>query len=146
MEGSCVNIKFAPHSIVQILAGKKLVTRRTHNLAIVNILPDSWKLNGYGYDDRGVCIANFTHNITSRWEVCKSKYHQGQQFEVGGKTIEVTGIEVWKVQSITNTDVTLEGAANKEEFIKTWDSIYLVFQHGWERNPWCWRYRFKVVR
>jgi len=140
-----VIIKFTTHGVSQILAGKKLVTRRTHNLAIVNILPDSWKLNGYGYDDRGICVANFNHNVTNRWEVCKSKYHQGQRFYVDRVNIEIVAIDLGRVRDIDNTDIILEGAVNKEEFIKIWDSAYLVFQHGWERNPWCWRYRFKVV-
>jgi hypothetical protein len=141
-----VTLKFTAHSIEQVVAGKKLVTRRTHGMAIVNLTPDTWKLGGYGCDDRGICCASFIHKSTCRFEICKSQYHEGQMFEVGGKIIEITGINPDRVGEISDSDIALEGAKDKNEFIQIWDTIYLAFGHGWAKNPWCWRYQFRVVR
>lgn len=66
-------------------------------------------------------------------------------------TLEITGVRVERVQSITEEDafsegVTLYGTTRYENecrdaFRALWDSIY----HNWSDNPWVWVYDFKRI-
>lgn len=75
-------------------------------------------------------------------------------------TLEVTGVRVERVQSISEADAKAEGAQPVsgfssdgsdgpttyiDAFADLWDSINAARGYGWERNPWVWVVEFRRV-
>jgi hypothetical protein len=150
VERGCVKIKFTTHSLNQIDAGRKLVTRRTAGLVKVNLCPNAWilhtKLEQTGHDDLGRLVVQFEHREMHSRLVCKSQYKQGQTLETNRGKIIVEEIEIGRIHDVGLNEFLLEGAESLCEFIATWDAINGQFGYWYSRNPWCWRYRFEVVK
>jgi len=65
--------------------------------------------------------------------------------------LEITKIEVQRVQDITEKDALQEGAngkglfTSKYYFEQIWDIINEKRGYGWDTNPWVWVIEFEVV-
>jgi len=60
-------------------------------------------------------------------------------------TMEVTGVRVERVQSISEGDAKVEGVKSAAEFCALWDEINGKRGYGWDANPWVWVVEFKRV-
>jgi hypothetical protein len=66
-------------------------------------------------------------------------------------TLEVTGVRVERVRSITEEDALAEGVTWELDFTpqmnyaELWNSINAKRGYGWESNPWCWVVEFRRV-
>lgn len=72
-----------------------------------------------------------------------------------GYTLEVTGVDITRVQDMTNADARAEGAEElparmrrygnpRDWFAEFWEEWKGA--HAWRRNDWCWVIRFRVHR
>lgn len=62
--------------------------------------------------------------------------------------LKVKSCKAIRLQDMKGKDFKNEGAANKQEFIKRWNSIYQssrLYDVTWESNPWVWDVAFEVV-
>jgi len=67
-------------------------------------------------------------------------------------TLEITEIQVEKVQEITEDDAMAEGmeikcdSTGRTRFRNGWDKIYKEKGFGWDANPWVWVISFRRVK
>lgn len=60
--------------------------------------------------------------------------------------LKVTDVRVERLQDIKGKDdynYVAEGAANKHDFIRIWDSTAKDKEYGWSANPWVWVIEFE---
>jgi len=56
-------------------------------------------------------------------------------------TLEITGVRVERLQSISEQDARAEGVLGRVEFVELWKSIN--GDKSWAENPWVWVVEFK---
>ncbi|MGU2444377.1 hypothetical protein ACTXHA_28590 [Burkholderia cenocepacia] len=69
--------------------------------------------------------------------------------------LEVTGVRVERLQSITDDDAVAEGilppgmeciiGTPRDGFRNLWDSLNAAHGHGWDTNPWVWVVEFRRI-
>ncbi|KVE11301.1 hypothetical protein WI92_18755 [Burkholderia vietnamiensis] len=77
-------------------------------------------------------------------------------------TLEITGVRVERLQSISESDARAEGVTIEEHHMRgycagawrppsirafhdLWDSLNAVRGHGWDVNPWVWTIEFRRI-
>lgn len=61
--------------------------------------------------------------------------------EASRLTLEITGVNIERLQDITKEGAKAEGFNSIGDFAECWNSIY----KNWQESPWVWVIEFKVV-
>lgn len=59
--------------------------------------------------------------------------------------LEITGIRVERLHSITRDDIAAEGCSFFSDWIYLWDSLNLKHGFGWQFDPWVWVVEFRRI-
>jgi len=103
-------------------------------------------------DDRKETIYRADGDMPGEWFDAGSKWRPAIHMPRNRSrlTLEVTGVRVERVQSISDADVLAEGCEERlgrhvPAYIQLWDSLNAKRGYGWEKNPWVWVVEFKRV-
>ena len=129
-------ILMAEPMVKAILEGRKTQTRRPiRSSALKGIEQAAY----YDIGDDGIDIL---------WATGELKCPYGQVGDsllvVDRIALEITGIQVERVNCMTEKDAASEGLGNIAVFTSVWNSLYDKKGFGWSVNPWCWVISFKL--
>ena len=120
---------FKEHLLKQIVKGKKTQTRRTHGLEKINVNPDQYEIDSWGFIEsfNGYCI-EFSHKQNKKAGIitCKAKYQVGDIvylkenycFDEDGEIIYQCDVPVEKRKNFTWKSKLMMPEANARHFVQ----------------------------
>lgn len=114
---------------------------------------------GFRYSDEKIATCKIPSRLESeigappKWVYRLGKVPYGCIKEMSRITLEITGIRVERLQSISEYDANNEGVpalpsmdqSSRDGFKVLWDEIN-GDKHPWDKNPWVWVIDFKRVK
>lgn len=164
-------ILFSAPMVLAILSGQKTQTRRlcrpdrdcSFRAGDALWVREAWRLceAGLSYQAAGghECYFDVLYPAdleVRRFHVSKELFHGIQP---SGRTrpsihmpralsrlsLNVTGLDLEQLQSISEADANAEGFRSVAEFRTLWDSLNAKRGAGWHANPWVWKLSFEVA-
>jgi hypothetical protein len=123
---SSINGYYYPYGKWKFQVGEKIFVKEDYDIAVHNL----WAFNG---------LEKKTVN---------ARYMKQEQSRL---TLRITGVNVERLQEISDEDCIKEGVDPKTTtdinnyFRNLWNSTHKKLEEKWEANPWVWVYEYEVL-